>query len=437
MTSVLPAPGSNFDYVKQLFLSAFCLLVWSLLGQNDSISVLALENAPDSAFAQARELAFAKEYDAAEKMLRFLHQQYPKNPDYPLFLARVESWQKNYAESRSLLKPLLTTDSAGLEAARLLTLVERYDQRYDTALALSDSGLVIAPGDRFFLTNKAHSQIGLLRYPRALETVDTALTLYPRNKELQALKQFLLNQLIAEGLAVGAGVDYFTSTFDPWINGLVQYGHFTGIGAILARLNYANRFDENGYQFEMDAYPQLGKGRYLYLNAGYSPSEIFPRWRLGGEFFSILPGTSFELSLGYRYLLFGQDNTVGMWTGSLGWYFGNHYLQLRPFFINQEVEIGSSYNLIYRKFFTGMGDFVQVSAGFGFIPDQRIIQLGGVVGEELYVLDNRYLGFAYQKLLSDAFYARADLTFTNQEQFGVPGDFYSIVSLFVTLGYRL
>lgn len=398
---------------------------------------LVVSGLPDSAFAQARQLAFDEEYAKAEKILQVNLIRFPENNDYRLFLARVMTWQKKYDTASSLLQEVLRRDSASVPAFDLLATVERYAGNYQKAITLSDSGLKERPQSEALLINKAQSQVGLLAYPEALNTVDTALQMHPNNTELQQLQLFLLNQLIAEGIAAGIGIDYFTRVNDPWLTGLLQYGKFTDLGMLIGRVKYARRFEDQGLQFEIDAYPQLGKGRYLYLNVGYSPSVLFPTWRFGGEFFSMLGDTRLEGSLGLRHLIFSDTNQVTMYTGSLGYYFGNNFIQFRPFVIDQPRGWGSSYNFLYRHFMSGMGDYWQARAGFGYVPDQRIINVGGVVGPDLYTLRSQYLGFTYQKLLNEKAYARADLTFTNQEQFNNPGNFYQIISLFFTLGYRL
>lgn len=407
------------------------------VGEEDSLIVSSI---PDSAFAQARELAYNEEYGKAEKILQLNILRFPENLDYPLFLARVKTWQEEYDTARSLLKDIYQRDTGktGQTAFDLLAKVERYDGQFEKAITLSDSGLKERPKSEILLVNKAQSQVQLLQYPEALNTVDTALQYHPKNKELQQLQLFLLNQLIAEGIAVGAGVDYFTRGTSPWLNALAQYGSFTDLGMVIGRVNYASRFQDQGLQFEIDAYPQIGNGRYFYLNAGYSGSELFPTWRFGGEFFSIIDGTPLEASLGFRHLRFSDSNKVTMYTGTLGWYFGNNFLQFRPFFIDQpNAGWGSSYNFLYRKFITGMGDYFQISAGFGFVPQQRLIDVGGVIGPNLFTLENQYLGFAYQKLLNESLYVRLDLTLTNQEEFTNPGSNLQIMSLFFTLGLRL
>ncbi len=401
----------------------------------DSLLLAEIPEAPDSAFALAREYAFDAKYKKAEKILQYNVQRFPENTDYSIFLARVYSWQKEYDKSRDLLNPILKEDTAQMEAYRLLTLVERYDKKFDTSLVMSNKGLKWYPKDEFFYVNKAQNQTGLIKYEDALETVDSALISYPNNTELKQLRVFLSNQLIASGLSIGFGLDYFTeNAYATWYSGLIQYGIFTSVGPIIPRINIANRFEQTGVQFEIDAYPQLGNGRYLYLNAGYSESVIFPEFRFGGEFYSGIPNTSFEASIGLRYLYFGVDNSVTLYTGSLGWYYGNSFWQFRPFFIDQEPTWGVSYNLMYRRFLE-KGGFIQASAGIGYVPDLRFIQIGTQTTEQQYYLENQTVGLAYQAPLGKTAYLRLDVTFANQERFRTD-TYYNIYSGFLTVGVR-
>jgi YaiO family outer membrane protein len=403
----------------------------------DSLLLEEIPEYPDSAFALAREYAFNSKLKKAEKILQFNVLRYPNNTDYSIFLARVYSWQRKFDESKAILHPILEKDTAQMEAYRLLTQVERFQKNYDTSLVMSNKGLEWVPNDEFFFVNKAQSETGLIKFKDALETVDTALGLYPNNNELKQLRVFLLNQLIASGLAVGLSVDYFTeNVYDTWYSGFIQYGFFTSAGPVIPRVNIANRFLTTGVQFEIDAYPQLGGGRYLYLNAGYSESNIFPQFRFGGEFYTGIPNSSFEVSLGIRYLYFTPDASATLYTGSIGVYYRNAFWQFRPFIIDDNSgDYGSSYNIMYRRFFT-KGGFFQASAGFGFIPDQRIIQIGGTTGEDQYILESQTVALAYQKPLGNRSFIRLDASFTNQEKFNVPEHFFNTYSGAIAFGLR-
>ena len=88
--------------------------------------------------------------------------------------------------------------------------------------------------------------------------------------------------------------DDFNKLFDPWDGISLSYSRRTKtFGSVIARLNYANRFLSPGYQFELDAYPSLGKKMYAYLNVGYSADAIFPEYKWSASIYRNL-GRAFE-----------------------------------------------------------------------------------------------------------------------------------------------
>ena len=84
--------------------------------------------------------------------------------------------------------------------------------------------------------------------------------------------------------SVGADVGYvsFGGDLEAWRTASVSLAQRGSRGSIIGRVNVANRFGTTGTQVEADAYPRLGSGRYMYLNAGYSGSGIYP----GERFFN-------------------------------------------------------------------------------------------------------------------------------------------------------
>jgi YaiO family outer membrane protein len=171
-----------------------------------------------------------------------------------------------------------------------------------------------------------------------------------------------------------AGGDFsyvsFSDGTDPWQLASVTLGRRTTAGSIFARLNYANRFNTSGVQFEMDAYPRISKHVYLYLNAGNSGATIFPEWRAGGEAFTSLPN-AWEASLGFRQLRFGGP-PVTLFTGAVGKYMGDYWFSLRPFLRNKDGGLSASAGLTTRRYFEDGDHWIGASASFGSSPTDRI-----------------------------------------------------------------
>jgi len=170
-------------------------------------------------------------------------------------------------------------------------------------------------------------------------------------------------------VAVEYSHSQFTGDTDPWHLGSVELLRRGSAGSIAGRATVARRFGRIGEQFELEAYPLLGSRAYAYLNAGYSPSGIFPTGRFGAEIFgTVAPGL--ELSGGMRHLAF-EVADVTLLTASAGYYTGPFYLSVRPFLSSMDGERNASVNLMGRRFLSDVGDYVGVVAGAGAVPREE------------------------------------------------------------------
>ncbi len=162
--------------------------------------------------------------------------------------------------------------------------------------------------------------------------------------------------------------DSFDRELTAWNEADISYGQKTSLGSIIGRANLAHRFDENGIQGEVDAYPHLGDGAYGYLNLGFSGDAIFPKFRTGGEAFFSVPW-SMEVSGGYRYLKF-QSSSVLLLTASVSKYLGNYLFTVRPYYSPDSIGDSLSVSLLARRYI-GDSDYVGLSIGAGASSDQR------------------------------------------------------------------
>ena len=167
-------------------------------------------------------------------------------------------------------------------------------------------------------------------------------------------------------LAVDISYATFQGSIDPWSSAAISLSHRSAWGSLIGRANVANRFATTGTQFEVDAYPRTGKSTYLYLNAGYSQSSIFPEWRFGGELFASLPN-AWEASLGFRQLRFGGD-PVTLYTGAVGYYFGNYWVSVRPYVRFKTNGTSASAGLTMRRYFEDADNYFGLRASYGNSP---------------------------------------------------------------------
>jgi YaiO family outer membrane protein len=172
-----------------------------------------------------------------------------------------------------------------------------------------------------------------------------------------------------------AGLEYSLTTFggtmDSWHLAALSLGRTGTRGTLIGRINVADRFDTRGAQYEADAYPTLGKGKYAYLNVGLSHATIFPELRYGAEYFTILP-RAYEASLGLRHLRFPTER-VTLFTGALGRYTGNYWFSLRPYIRRKpDGNFSATTSLTARRYYADADSYVGARIGGGTAPTETL-----------------------------------------------------------------
>lgn len=168
-------------------------------------------------------------------------------------------------------------------------------------------------------------------------------------------------------------------------------------GSIHLRANYAYRFEENALQLETDWYPKLNEKSYFYVNYGYSATALFPNHRAGLEYFTNLP-KAWEASVGGRFLSFAQNN-VPIYTGSVGYYYGNYYSSFRGFFVpKKEGSPVISASLRTRKYLKTAFQFLDLELGAGYDTDFQQQFLNGELATQtqLYI-QQQFLSLGYNQ----------------------------------------
>ena len=205
-------------------MSLLFLLSLSLSAQKDTtnrpLEILEISSDSDSAFAQARELAYSKEYDASRKILDLLIYQSPTNYyQYKLFKARTLVWDGKYEPARKIIEEVILEDTTVIDIYQIRLNNERYDKDFPLAIRYANDGIKRFPKDNeVFHVGKVQSLVAENSYHDALDAATLALDSFPENKELKQLKTFLLNQLIVDGVAVGVSMDYFSKKYKPWLS---------------------------------------------------------------------------------------------------------------------------------------------------------------------------------------------------------------------------
>lgn len=173
------------------------------------------------------------------------------------------------------------------------------------------------------------------------------------------------------------GVEYGYVSFgsdgpDPWHLATAELIRRGPAGALVGRVNWAERFGDSGVQLEADAYPRLSRRVFLFLNGGWSDSEVFPEARAGAELYLTMPG-GIETSAGARRLWF-RDSELTLVTGSVGLYAGSYYLSLRPYVAPRDEADDVSGSLLVRRYFGGTESYATLVVGAGSTPSEAPLE---------------------------------------------------------------
>jgi len=350
-----------------------CLL-WILLFAGLQVCAQTDTATSDGLFQAARHAAFEnKDYALAKRYAGKALELSPDYADVRVFLGRLYTWEKQPDSARASFDYVLRNEPDYEDAAVAYTDLEYWNDNNTAALEQVNAGLRYHPASAALLLRKAKVLAAMRRYSEAGNIVDTLLKKDKKNTEALALGNRIKDDRSLNRIGISYDYVYFDKQFnDPWHLVSMDYGRRTGIGTVIGRVNYANRFRADGVQFEVDAYPRISKTFYLYMNAGYSNNVgVFPRWRAGLSVYANLP-KSFEAELGIRHLYF--TSTTNIYTAYIGKYYSSFLFGARAYLVPSKTSKNSvSYNLLGRYYFGGADDYIGLNLGTGISPDERYL----------------------------------------------------------------
>lgn len=331
----------------------------------------------DELFTQARNIP--KEKANYPKIISTLKLALEKSPDYAdirLFLGRVYTWNDNLDSARYQFNQVLSKEPTNIEAYSAIFDVEYWNENYRRALDHANQGLLYDPNSSELLIKKAKALNALKDSRQALAVLRSYNKQNPGQDTVKTYYQMLRSENAKNLIDLSYEYVYFDKRFDdPWHYTSLDYTRNTSLGSITGRLMYSNRFREDGLQGEIEAYPSISKGIYAYVGAGYSQSDIFPRFRAGVSLYYTLP-KSFDAETGFRYLDFNPSKTY-IYVLALGKYTGNFYFNLKSY-LSPDVDIFShSYTFSARYYFSDRYNFIGAQIGAGISPDDRARNIMG------------------------------------------------------------
>lgn len=370
----------------------------------------------DELFQLARKAAFNKKnYPKAKDLLYTALQRSPDYADIRIFLGRIYTWTDNYDSARVSFEYVKKIKPDYVDLTRAYTDLEYWNENYEKALAISEEGLAFNPASTELLIRRTKVLVAMKRYAEAEESLAEIFKISKNNPQARSLADKIKDLTVANKISASYDYVYFDRRFDdPWHLVSIDYGRNTGIGSVIGRLNYSNRFKTNGYQVEVDAYPGISKTFYSYINVGYSDNVgVFPHWRGGFSLYANLP-KSFEGEIGFRYLKFSGDPTW-IYTGSIGKYYSNWLFTGRTFITPSSFtnKVSASYSIAANYYYKGNADdMISGTVGYGISPDDR---LNSILLDNTSSLLSYKAGLSFRKKISQRTILNLSGTWYNQE----------------------
>ncbi len=387
----------------------------------------------DQMFEVARGKAFAGDYAEARTIAYDILQRSPDYHDVRILVARTYAWQGERGKARDELAYVLERSPDYRDALSASIDVERWDGRYARGLELTGQALGYYPDDPVFLKKKAELLASLERYDEARAVLRKAGEIDPDSADIDALSESIDDwRPHPNRISAGFYVNEYSEFFDHDPIAYLQYGRETPWGTVIGRVNYRDRFGSSGAQGEIDFYPAMAEGIYGYLNYGYSSStSLFPRHRYGAEIYANLP-RAFEASLGLRHLDFDSSN-VTIYTGSLGKYFGNYLLSVRPYVTPGDTGTSVSGAFSLTRFFGSREQYLKLRGNYGESVQEHQFQSAAAQGV---TLESWSIGMAGQWEFLPYTYLSGSFDVGEEELLFAPGDFVEVYSLSIGISHR-
>ncbi len=371
---------------------------------------------PDESFYKAQDLAFQGKRSIARDTLKHILTKYPNYSDVRNLLASTYSWDGKYNEARRHFNRVTSKDRKNKDAWVAAIMNEIYAKEYNIALGLANKALGFIEKD---------TALSLLR-EKVLSNIQGD---FEKRKSVIPKKP-IENKEYKNRIGISTSYDIFDIAYDPMIYSSMEYRRETKIGSFIPRINYSNRFDTQGTQFEIDAYPKLTKKLYAFTSYAYSNSPIYPNHNARAELYANLP-KGIEVSVGLRLMDF-NNTKANIITGSAGLYKGNYYLSLRPYITHTKNKpVGVSGTLLGRNYLKDDQNYLGVLLGYGFSPELKQLRDGDeVLAQTLLYVESQQLILEYQFSGNDqSNLYRTSLGITRQELAYDSGTFFWSLSV--------
>jgi YaiO family outer membrane protein len=347
-------------------------------GRNDTTVVITDTTNIEALFRRARDMSRDGNYSQARRIFIKILERKPSYYEVRTSLGRTYAWEKQYDNARTELSRVLIEKENDFEALNALFDVEFWTESYSVANDYLKVALGYYPTSEELLLKKAKLQIKMEEKNEAALTLRRILDLNPGQKE--AIR--IMNSLEGRKLNNNFQTSYVVDLFDnpqrkgPQQQYSAEYGHNFSFGSLTGRVNYGDKFNRQGFQYELESYPHITKSTYLDLLAGYSDVSIYPSQKYLAEIYQKLPA-GFEMSFGMRYLKFTNVTTI--YSASLSNYFKDYWFSVRTYITPKDssAEVREKTTAVtilgnIRIYFGDSDNYLGIRGGRGSSADENL-----------------------------------------------------------------
>lgn len=434
---------------KYIYISIFLVLLCNVLRSQE----LNLDKAVAQSYPNAHNLAYEGDHSAARLILEKIGNGVKKNSQTSSLLARIDSWDGNYKEARKKFNKITSVEreNEGVWISAIKN--ELYAKNDATALGLANKALIYLKNNTEVerLKELALSNIENKKYPELIEDVNFFRSLKSKkgakaknnskktkaNTEEEPKTEKKVENKPLNRINVRSSVTVFDEIYGAALSSSISFRRKTLAGSLIPRINYSNRNDQTGVQYDLDFYPKFSKRLYAYLNYGYSDSSIYPTHKGGGDLYASIPG-ALELSFGFRHFS-TADRQLTSITNSLGHYRGNYYFSLRSNIAPKSDNlVRFSSNLLVRKYFRDGENYLGGTIGFGYNPELKELRDGDeLLAQTILYRESQRMSIHYQftpKKSPNVY--RANLGVSRRELASAKGNFFWSFTAGLTYGVK-
>jgi YaiO family outer membrane protein len=336
-----------------------------------------------------------------------LYPQKFTNPEAEYLRIRSLAFDGKLPEAENAVIELLDSLPAYGDAWILLARIYGWQQKYEPAIAILDSMILIEPNNTDAL--EARRDLAFWTGENNPVAEDSLVEIQPG-----MIKPNDLENTRKTDLRAGYYFDTFNEPYGRfWQVFQAGASRLLSFGRIIAGVNVGNlhtnadpAIKATEIQFEAEAYPKISQSDYAWLAYAYSSGKYFPAHRISAEYWHTFK-YGWVASAGMHYYYFDRNIFIG--TLSVEKYYKSWWFSPRVYFYFKDIGVTTSLYLTARKYFNDI-NYLQLTAGFGTAPDEPFD-----IVTDLGRLSAKTVRLAYYTSLTDNLFLRAGLGYSREE----------------------